>query len=44
VFGVLLIEMNYLIQNVNEIENVNDYSNDLDHQYLIDYFRNDYDF
>jgi hypothetical protein len=43
VFVVLLIEMNCPIQNVNVIENVNDYPNDLD-QYLIDYFQNDYDF
>jgi hypothetical protein len=43
VIVVLLIEMNYPIQNVNGIENVNDYPNDLD-QYLIDYFQNDYDF
>jgi hypothetical protein len=42
VIVVLLIEMNYPIQNVNGIENVNDYPNDLD-QYLIDYFQNDYD-
>jgi hypothetical protein len=38
---VLLNELDYSIQNV--IENVNDYPNDLD-QFLIDYFRNDYDF
>jgi hypothetical protein len=36
---VLLIELDYLIQNVN----VNDCVNVLDH-WMIDYFQNDYDF
>jgi hypothetical protein len=38
---VLLIELDYLIENVNA--NVNDCMNVLEHS-MIDYFQNDYDF
>jgi hypothetical protein len=38
---VLLIELDYLIENVNG--NVNDCMNVLEHS-MIDYFQNDYDF